>query len=401
MYPDDVVHEDGIVDIVKAVAPSLLVSQMPRAFVAGGPQQTFGTVVSKLSALGFKGLNISSVLSSVDFMPLNPGVAYGYVRVFPETQDDLTPMDIVLFNELPLDLTVVAGTVTTVFQDLSSHVNLKAKERGTPNMMLRNISLLATFKDKPVRLTVTKGAFTVEASTDEEVRAAYAKRLNEPWNELPYAEWNSSVWYADMCSRLSSKCVSNGPLFGGKAAMLGFLEKVLGRVSDPNSPSHQLGYDLVPQGFGAPLTWYRWLVSSNPLLNSTLTDLITQERAGMLSPRQRRDKSAIVRSLFYNATIPAAVAAELAAQVKSLKKRLPGIKKLKCRSSANAEDIVGFDGAGLHDSFSVKLKVTEEDDRENGCLTFGSLVRLKMHQIAQFMKKELGQLRSSKSSLRL
>ena len=43
-------------------------------------------------------------------------------------------------DELPLDLSVVAGTITRVFQDVTSHVNLKSKERGTPNMVLRSAS---------------------------------------------------------------------------------------------------------------------------------------------------------------------------------------------------------------------------------------------------------------------
>jgi pyruvate,water dikinase len=36
------------------------------------------------------------------------------------------------------------------------------------------------------------------------------------------------------------------------------------------------------------------------------------------------------------------------------------MEKMKFRSSANAEDIPNFDGAGLHDSFSVKLSSTDE-----------------------------------------
>jgi hypothetical protein len=38
------------------------------------------------------------------------------------------------------------------------------------------------------------------------------------------------------------------------------------------------------------------------------------------------------------------------------------VTKLKLRSSANAEDIPNFDGAGLHDSFGVKLSATDNPD---------------------------------------
>jgi hypothetical protein len=40
----------------------------------------------------------------------------------------------------------------------------------------------------------------------------------------------------------------------------------------------------------------------------------------------------------------------------------PLMEKMKFRSSANAEDIPNFDGAGLHDSFSVKLSSTDAAD---------------------------------------
>ena len=52
--------------------------------------------------------------------------------------DACTPTDIPVFDELPLDLSVVAGVITRAVQDTNSHVNLKSKERGTPNMVLRD-----------------------------------------------------------------------------------------------------------------------------------------------------------------------------------------------------------------------------------------------------------------------
>src|SRR6185503_2830328 len=44
---------------------------------------------------------------------------------------------------------------------------------------------------------------------------------------------------------------------------------------------------------------------------------------------------------------------------------LPGVEKIKVRSSANAEDVPNFDGAGLHDSFAAD---TDKDDLpDRGC----------------------------------
>ncbi len=42
---------------------------------------------------------------------------------------------------------------------------------------------------------------------------------------------------------------------------------------------------------------------------------------------------------------------------------LPGVEKVKVRSSANAEDIPNFDGAGLHDCFAADTD--KHDDPDN------------------------------------
>ena len=140
LYPDDVIHEEGIVDLVKVLAAQFRIPGARMAFVAGGPQQTFERVKPQLAALGFEALTIEQVLGNVKYLPLNPGEAWGYLRIFPQDLGSIRPTDIVVFDELPLDLSVVAGTITRVYQDVTSHVNLKSKERGTPNMGMRDAS---------------------------------------------------------------------------------------------------------------------------------------------------------------------------------------------------------------------------------------------------------------------
>ena len=94
---------------------------------------------------------------------MHPGQAWGYLRMFPKDQDAIQPTDIVAFEELPLDLTVVAGVITKAFQDTNSHINLKSKERNTPNMVLRDLSPpapdLVRWIDQPVHLTVQRSFY--------------------------------------------------------------------------------------------------------------------------------------------------------------------------------------------------------------------------------------------------
>ena len=161
--------------------PQLRIPGAKLAYVATGRQQVVGAAATaELAKLGVAARTVDDILGSVDYIPLNRGEAWGYLRVFPKDPDGLSALDLPVFDELPLDLTVVAGTITHDYQDPTSHVNLKSKERGTPNMVLRSAgpdnATLAPLADKPVHLTVGVDGFRLEASTDAEVQAKHAQR---------------------------------------------------------------------------------------------------------------------------------------------------------------------------------------------------------------------------------
>ncbi len=373
LYPDDVCREGGILQLVTVIKSALNISGSVRyTFVASGPQQTFATVLPQLAALGFEAMTIEQVLGNVTYLPLNAGEAFGYLRVFPTDGNSLLPTDIVLFDELPLDLTVVAATITTVVQDVTSHVNLKAKERGTPNCMMRDPSSLLPFKDMPVHIIVGKSNFTIELTTAAIVEQKLKERLNKPWVTLPEVNEPNLYSFDQMCVQLSPNCTSNGNRFGGKAAMLGFLanKRILGRVNQTGSFSYQYGYDLVPWGFAVPVGWYRDFLAANSQLNSAVQMLAQKEMAGALSPNLRHALAAQVQALFYSSNVPTAHMDAAKKMVAQLGVTVPNLSKLKVRSSANAEDIDGFDGAGLHDSFGAK--VNAQDNPDNSCKVVSS-----------------------------
>lgn len=96
-------------------------------------------------------------------------------------------------------------------------------------------------------------------------------------------------------------------------------------------------------------------------LRATLADLIEAEDAGALSPKERAEKVSQVQAAFLAAEFPNDHLLRLRA---TLKEVLPGVEKIKVRSSANAEDVANFDGAGLHDSFAAD---TDKDDLPDCC----------------------------------
>jgi Pyruvate phosphate dikinase, AMP/ATP-binding domain len=367
-YPDDVIHEEGILAAARILKPQLRIPGARILFVATGPQQTFARVTPELRALGVEPMTIDQVLGDLKYLPLNAGEAWGYLRIFPKSQGVLRPTDIPVFNELPLDLSVVSATITKAYQDVTSHVNLKSKERGTPNMVLRDASRehpsLAPYDNKPVHLTVTKTGFSIEASTDAEVEKKFAERQNKPWKVLPEVTMPSVVDYDSMCDVLGPECVETTARFGGKAMGLGFLANanVVGRVAQTKSLSHAFGYDLTPYGFGVPVSRYRDFLANNPALAADLDEFIAREKSGSLSRDERTLRARELQLSFLSARVPEAHVAEVSTQLEQLRARFPQTREFKFRSSANAEDIENFDGAGLHDSFSVKASAVDDAD---------------------------------------
>lgn len=128
----------------------------------------------------------------------------------------MAPSDIPVFEELPLDLTVVAGVITKAFQDTNSHINLKSKERKTPNMVLRDAGPthpdLAQWADKPVHLKISADSFAISTSADEEVEAKLRERLNKPWRTMHWTASTSMPSYDEMCPNSPAVCLDYAPV---------------------------------------------------------------------------------------------------------------------------------------------------------------------------------------------
>jgi hypothetical protein len=367
-YPQDVIAEETVVAAVTQVKQRITIPQARFAFVPTGSQQTTATVTDDLTAACIEVLTLDQILGSIQYLPLNTGEAWGHLRIFPPDNDELRPTDIPVFEELPLDLSVVAGVITKAVQDTNSHVNLKSKERNTPNAVLRDAGpdhpRLAPFADQPVHLVVSGADFLIEPTTDEIVAQKLAERMDRPLVQLVWQPEDKLRSYDELADGTTSQTLTRATRYGSKATNLGLLShaQVLGRVSDPGSPSAEAGYDLVPHGFAVPLQAYRDFVDHPPNadLRAKLTDLIDAEQGGRLSPKQRVEKVVAVQAAFMAATFPDGALEKIRAKLDEV---LPGVEEIKVRSSANAEDVPNFDGAGLHDSFAADTDKEDRPDR--------------------------------------
>ncbi|MEU1972556.1 PEP/pyruvate-binding domain-containing protein [Microbacterium sp. NPDC019599] len=378
-YPQDVIREQLVVEAVSVVRTRIGIPSARFAFVPTGAQQTTATVGQELADLDVEVLPIDRILGSVDYLPLNVGEAWGHLRIFPRDNDELAATDIPVFDELPLDLSVVAGVITRSVQDTNSHVNLKSKERNTPNAVLRSAGpdhpRLTPFADRPVHFVVRKDGFDLEETTEEVVAAKLAERLDRPLVPLTWEPEIQVRSYDELATGTPAQTRAFAAKYGSKAANIGFLahRSVLGRVEDAGSPSGERGYDLVPRGLAVPLQAYRDFIDHPP--NSDVKALIdafvADEQAGGLSPKERAARVEEIQDGIMAASFPPGALERVRAKLDEV---LPGVEKIKVRSSANAEDVPNFDGAGLHDSYAADTRKRDrpigpclvEDDDEDG-----------------------------------
>lgn len=363
-YPQDMIAEASILLAVKTVRQAFSVPGATLKFVSYGLQQTVKTVANDLARLQVQTTSLDEIYKSIPYIAMNKGEAWGYLRT---TAKDATPSDILLLNELPLDLSVVAGVITTVIQDSGSHVNLKSKERGTPDMVLRDPArvqaLLRDFENRPIHLTVDGDDFKVVASSDDEVKAHAKKGSLKPWLNFSPSTDRTLRTYDEMAKvSMPVETIPLGLAYGGKASKLGFLAHV-GVLGKGSAIQKELGYRLTPLGFGLPIAFYFDFVNANPALKAKIEALAKSEMSATpLAGPQKQAMIDDIQQTFYAAKVPPALVTAIGAKIEQfkadVKREYPRseLKKIKLRSSANSEDVEDFDGAGLHDSFSASLK---------------------------------------------
>lgn len=371
-YPQDYISDQSMLFAADIVKKAIQFDTYPLKLVSSGSQQDNLSIKDQLAELKITPTSVDQIYSGVSYIPMELGKAYGYLRLNPKGAelDQLSPTDIPVFDELPLDLSVVSAVITTVVQDAGSHVNLKSKERRTPNMVLKDpvqIKELEKFNGQPIQLIVENESYKILPSTDQIVKNEYInKNKNKKWIKISSGVAKEFISFDNLALKSTPlKLVQSSKSYGGKASKLALLAhpKIAGIGS---SLQKKTGYRLTPIGFAVPVSAYQDFVKSNPELQKKIEVLANAEMGingeTPPSPQKRIELVHEIQDLFYQTPISPSLSQELTLRVSELKAftdktyPLSPVKKIKIRSSANAEDIPQFDGAGLHSSFSAKIK---------------------------------------------
>ena len=289
------------------------------------------------------------LLGGIDYQPLNLGTSMGQIAFY--TSDDLEDQipyfrEIVVLDAVPNDISVVMGIITNDFQTPLSHINVLSQNRGTPNMALTGSfmdSTLRALTGKWVELTVNAMDYSIREVTKDEADAWWEANQSEPIDigmmDITVTEIRDEWEILDMGSTdLAGALNAAIPAFGGKASHYGALAQLGDKVPHPIA-------------FAIPVYYYNKFMTDNGFW--LVVDDMLADPDFQANVQTRRDMLESLRDQIEAAPVDADFIA--AVEAKILDGYASGLypqTRFRFRSSTNAEDVSGFNGAGLYTSRS-------------------------------------------------
>lgn len=329
VFAGDEISCEGLRELYDKIAQTSYIGERLRFFPNNARWDACSSVPMITSAELYAGQN---------YQPLNPGENYGYLKKVEADQVGSTYLgrhDLALINGIPNDISVVAGIITTDFQTPLSHINVLSHNRGTPNMALRDgwtNPRLNALLDQLVYLKVTLDSFHIRQATVAEAESFWARKEPSKVQKLTIDTLTTGL------IPLSGSDHGRVATIGGKAA--NFAE--LMNVTFQGQPIP------LPEGaFAIPMRYY-WNHLKDHQIDVYLKEMLAHPefkanrsvRAGMLTHLQQLIKEAPV-----DPALVELVRAKIGSSNPFTHHRF--------RSSTNAEDIEGFNGAGLYNSYSA------------------------------------------------
>ncbi len=300
------------------------------AFRPDSPQQE--KMAKGVAAKGFTVVTNDEFYKAAAFQAFNKGKAIGRLKVVPvgTPYDQLTfdRHDIVLLQESYPDITPVAGILATTFSTPLSHVNLRAGAWGIPNAGDKQArEKFGALDGKIVYYDVDDSRAVVREATPAEIADWETRKAQARHVALPAAD--TSDPHLAMLTRMRAKDVVR---YGTKAANLG-------EIRTANLPGVN-----IPDGFGVPFFYYVRHMRQHGL-DAKVEAMLADARFGS-DAAWRKTALEELRAAILAAPIDPEV---LDVIYRRVRLKLGG-KGVFVRSSTNAEDLPGFNGAGLYDT---------------------------------------------------
>ena len=167
--PVETSHIISAMDLVKKAMP-FAAGKLAYHPASTGQEQRADANRAALEAANVAQVSTQALLGDVDYAPLNLGTSFGILRMM-DGNDPRPPSsrDVVIYDQVPNDISSTAGVITAQPQTPLSHVNLKAKANGTPNAYIKDPlqdPAIQALIGKPVRFEVTADGFKITPASD-------------------------------------------------------------------------------------------------------------------------------------------------------------------------------------------------------------------------------------------
>lgn len=276
------------------------------------------------------------------YQAVSPGVAIGFLRILRDDDqaesETPSPSQIVVCGDVPAGMPVVAAVVTASFQAPLSHASILAQNRGTPFMALPGAlddPRFTALAGQLVRLEILPQDFRITRATQAEADAAWASRRPETPVQPPFSD--RDVGFQEVAGVRAADVET----VGAKAAQLGEVAALTPPVRTPG-------------GFVVPFHAYLAHLSRAGLDREVAAMLADPEFAASLDVRVRRLLELVDR--VRAAPVEPRLLRGLVRRIRAMP---PG--RVFLRSSTNAEDLPGFNGAGLYESIAIARDAPASD----------------------------------------
>lgn len=272
----------------------------------------------------------SDIYKNISFLPLNIAKGFGKLRVY-DNELRSSPRDILICPTLPNEMPRVAGVITETRQTPLSHVNLRAIQDKVPNAFIKDARKLVDISPligKEVYYEVTSQGYRIRLAKASEIENHF-KAMRPLNGKTPKRDLSAKKIIA-----LDEAGFGDSARYGAKAANLAAMKKF------------KLKKGTLPNGFLMPFFFYDEFMKHNGLYKRF--DGLSEIEQFKTDSKLRADALLEFQNQIKSAEMPT----WMMDQISALQKQFPDGTAIRCRSSTNNEDLDGFSGAGLYDSFT-------------------------------------------------
>lgn len=249
-----------------------------------------------------------------------------FVNDLKNEKNDIKPTDIIVINETPLYLPKVAGIIVTKFQTPLSHLTILGQNRKIPISVYKQAfqdSILRSLENKKINYSVGSNSYKVEPIKKIKINKQREKKIKLK-SDL---ETNSLIEIKDF-NKKSYKYAGN------KAANFGILYKI----------SRKASFKTPESAFVIPFYFYKSHVSASKAQN--MIDELLENEDVKYDFNSLKSHLRMIRNEIKNSPVDPVLISSIESKIRNL----GDYKRMRFRSSTNAEDAKGFSGAGLYTS---------------------------------------------------